>query len=282
MLLITDLDNTLYDWVTFHANAFKALAGTLSQLLKVDEEVLLDEFKSVHQSYGDSEQIRAVLDLPSVRQRFDKVPTTTTIKALQQAFDAYENKRKDLLKLYPGVLQTLEQLKTLGVLVVAHTEARTSTAYDRLERLGILPLIHKLYALESTHGGYNDIIYGKHHEPPIDFVQTVPLSERKPNPQLVLDICQREGIDTNDTLYIGDSIIRDISMAKAAGVTAIWARYGTYYENSLWNILVRVTHWTDEDVLRESELKKTLSNVKPDYIVERFGDLLSLIKDKTR
>lgn len=48
-LLIADLDNTLYDWVTFFARAFSAMVDELETLLTIDRERLLDEFKVVHQ-----------------------------------------------------------------------------------------------------------------------------------------------------------------------------------------------------------------------------------------
>ncbi len=66
-------------------------------------------------------------------------------------------------------------------------------------------------------------------------------------------------------------------MAKTAGVTAVWARYETGYERSLWDILVRVTHWTDEDVAREAELRNLYSDIQPDYTIDRFVDLLDVL-----
>jgi FMN phosphatase YigB (HAD superfamily) len=76
---------------------------------------------------------------------------------------------------------------------------------------------------------------------------------------------------------VGDSLVRDVSMAKAAGVHAVWARYGLQYDRALWEILVRVTHWTDEDVRREEELRRLTKDVQPDYTIDDFGELLALI-----
>lgn len=55
------------------------------------------------------------------------------------------------------------------------------------------------------------------------------------------------------TWYVSDSLTRDMSMAKAAGVHAVRAKYGTRYDRDLWLDLVWITHWTDEDVAREAE-----------------------------
>ena len=64
------------------------------------------------------------------------------------------------------------------------------------------------------------------HAPPSSIVRAIPRSERKPNPALLLDICSREGVRPADALYVGDSLTRDISMAKRAGVRAVWHAYG--------------------------------------------------------
>jgi hypothetical protein len=61
ILLITDLDNTLYDWVSFFTPSFKGMVDELIALLDVREETLLDEFKAVHQHYG---QFRATVCRP--------------------------------------------------------------------------------------------------------------------------------------------------------------------------------------------------------------------------
>ena len=96
----------------------------------------------------------------------------------------------------------------------------------------------------------------------------VPQEERKPNPQLLADICRKEGADIASTYYVGDSLVRDVAMAKQAGVTAIWARYGTIYDPECWTYLVKVTHWTDEDVSREKALRAKYRDVVPDYTIE--------------
>ena len=66
-------------------------------------------------------------------------------------------------------------------------------------------------------------------------------------------------------------------MAKDAGVTAVWAKYGTVYDQSLWGLLVSITHWTDDDVKREGELKRNFGHVRPDAVIERFSDLKAVV-----
>jgi len=72
-------------------------------------------------------------------------------------------------------------------------------------------------------------------------------------------------------------LVRDVAMAKQAGVTAIWARYGTKYDLDHWAYLVKVTHWTDEDVRREKALKAKYHDVIPDFTIDSFSQLKSIV-----
>jgi FMN phosphatase YigB (HAD superfamily) len=105
----------------------------------------------------------------------------------------------------------------------------------------------------------------------------VPRDERKPNPRLLVDICRHEGAELSSSYYLGDSLVRDVAMAKEAGVTAIWARYGTKYDPDCWKYLVKITHWTDEDVNREKSLKTKYGSVIPDHTIDEFAQLKSIV-----
>ena len=59
-------------------------------------------------------------------------------------------------------------------------------------------------------------------------------------------------------------------MAKQAGVTAIWAR-------EYWAYLVKITHWTDEDISREKDLKAKFGDILPDYAIDSFAQLKSIV-----
>lgn len=67
-------------------------------------------------------------------------------------------------------------------------------------------------------------------------------------------------------------------MAAEAGVHSVWAKYGNVYEKSLWGQLVRITHWTDDDVRREEDLRARAAEVTPEFIAEGFADLLAIIE----
>lgn len=273
-LLITDLDNTLYDWVTFYAQSFRAMAEELAVLLEVPADRIYAEFKAVHQRCGNSEQPFAILELPSVAARFQGLSRDEMLSALAVPLKAFNSSRKRLLQLYPGIFPALEALHAAGVKVVGHTEAVLANSYYRLERLGITPFFTRLYTLaDKIAPAYSGPGF---KFPAPDFISVVSRDERKPNPRLLLDICAREGVRPDQALYIGDSLVRDVAMAKDAGIFAVWARYGTEFDRTLWDVLVRVTHWTDEDVAREEALRHRHRDVMPDLVADRFDRILPL------
>jgi len=275
-LLITDLDNTLYDWVTFFTASFRGMVNELALVLDVPEEVLLEEFKAVHQRYGNSEQPFAVLELPSLQRKLAGLSRQEVLDKIDPVLHRFNSIRKRTLSLYPGVAETLSEIRDAGVKIVGHTETILANSYWRLRTLGIDGYFRRLYTLEGK-----DAIHvasdSRWVDPPADFVTVVPRDERKPNPRLLLDICRHEGADPELTFYLGDSLVRDVAMAKEAAVTAIWARYGTRYDPACWTYLVKVTHWTDEDVDRERNLKAKYGSVTPDSEIDRFAQLKSIV-----
>jgi FMN phosphatase YigB (HAD superfamily) len=275
-LLITDLDNTLYDWVTFFTASFRDMVRELTVVLDVPEQVLLDEFKSVHQRYGNSEQPFAVLELPSLQRKFSKLSRPEILTKIDPALHRFNSTRKRTLALYPGAAETLLELRDAGVKIVGHTEAIFDNSYWRLRALGVELYFSRLYTLEGKDAIH--ISPDSHWvDPPADFVKIVPRDERKPNPRLLLDICDREGADPSSAFYLGDSLVRDVAMAKEAGVTAVWARYGTKYDPDCWTYLVKITHWTNEDVDREKSLKSKYGKVVPDHTIDTFAQLKSIV-----
>jgi phosphoglycolate phosphatase len=278
-LLVTDLDNTLYDWVSFFARSFQAMVRALSDLIAVPEERLMREFKTIHQHYGNSEQPFAMFELPAVREHFGDLSDEQLLHELDQPIQIFKEARTKHLQLYESVAGTLSLLCRSGVDIVGHTEAPPVNAYFRLSFLNVDRYFKRVYALQSKRELKPHPRPGatEEYRPPPGFISDVPLADRKPNPQLLRDICMWEGFPRTESWYVGDSLTRDISMARRAGVESVWARYGTLHDRSLWQILVAVTHWTPEDVAREEELRHSFDSIQPDHTIDRFAELAELM-----
>ena len=273
-LVITDLDNTLYDWVTFFAHAFYTMVDVASGILAVDKERLLDELRDVHIRHHNSEQPFALLETKTVQDKFVGKSRQEQYVVLDSAFHAFNKVRSAELQLYPGVEATLRTIVATGCRIVAHTEASIANAIFRLKKLDILQYIERVYAIEDVGPAHpnpqkNSIAHDVRNR-----IGLLRSDERKPDVRVVLDICRDAGVEVSRTLYVGDSIARDIGMAQSAGAWAAWARYGTVYDRALWQQLVRITHWTQDDVLRAQRAQETYGNVRPNVTLEQFDQLL--------
>lgn len=275
-ILVTDLDNTLYDWVTFYSQALDALIEGVATLLSVSEAQVSSELKKVHERYGNSEPPFAILELPCVQSRFPSATRKELMQRLDPALHAFNSVRKRELVLYPGVHETLAELSSKGVRIVGHTEATAVNAYYRLLKLGIVQFFSRLYAAHSNHLGHPDDSREPKLNWPDGFVVHLPISDRKPNPAVLCDICQRECVPFSGALYVGDSLTRDIAMAVEANVRCVWARYGRVFNPERWATLVRITHWTSADVSAEEALRERHKAVKPDFVIDSFPELLAL------
>lgn len=276
-LLITDLDNTLYDWVSFYAQSFTAMVNELVIILGVPQSVLIEEFRQVHIKHGNSEYPFGALELKSVQQKYAGLSREEILHALDGAFHAFNSTRKKNLKCYDKVIDTLSTLKEEGVIIVGHTEAPVRNAIFRLKALGLIEFMKHLYTPQDRN--YNDLdpqskawieSYG-------DFIYLLGEDERKPNPRLLADICAREGFKPDDAIYIGDSLVKDISMANDAGVDSVYAEYGRQHNPEYWGTLVSITHWTKDDVERETKLKELYGHVVPTHIINSFDELIEIV-----
>ncbi|WP_426256797.1 HAD family hydrolase [Sphingomonas sp. DC2300-3] len=267
-LLVTDLDNTLYDWVGSFVPAFYAMAEKAAAILDLDIETLLDDLRLVHQRHGSSEHPFALLEAASVRARLSGLSRNERAEVLDAAFHRFNSVRKERLALYDGVTATLEALAERGVPMVAYTDARIPNSLYRVNRLGLDHFIEHLYAPGAR---FPDRVDTPARE---TLLKVLPEGDKKPNPRTLLDICRDLGVPPGQTLYIGDSMSRDIFMAASAGVRSAWARYGIEVEPGLWEKLVRITHWTDTDVADEARLKAEAAGARPDATLDRFADLL--------
>jgi phosphoglycolate phosphatase-like HAD superfamily hydrolase len=173
----------------------------LSISIGIEEEQLLDEFKAVHQRYGNSEQPFAILELPSVRATFGDVSRTELHRAVRSSLDAFNVARDRHLRLYPHVRETLSELTRQGVRVVGHTEAIAVNATHRLCKLGIIDQFSRIYAIASDLEPHPNPARGNEFYG--ELIRAIPKYERKPNPDLLRDICIREGAAPGEAMVRG-------------------------------------------------------------------------------
>lgn len=276
-LLICDLDNTLYDWVGYFVDAFYSLVDETVEIIGCDREQLLDDFRQVHRRHHDAEHPFAILETETVRRFFSGKTRTETAAILDPALYAFNSRRKKSLTLYPSVRETLDFIKGEDISLVAHTESKLYAVVDRLTRLDLARYFDRIYCRERPDSIHPFVDRGQNFLAnfPMGKVYELSQHQRKPNREVLLEICAREGALPSESVYIGDSMARDVLMAKRADVTAVWAKYGTIHKPTYYDQLVRISHWTQEDIDRERALAKEASSVVADFVAEAlFRELL--------
>lgn len=268
-LLITDLDDTLYDWLGFFIPSFYAMVDELVKITGIDKECLLKEYKILHQQYGSVEYPFITLKLPSVLNKYQNCSEDELKEILGEAFHRFNSMRKRTLVLFDGVEKALKELSQRGITIIGYTESSQENGYYRLKRLGISKYFKHVYATRSK---YESVL------PYDDKIMTV--ESKKPDKDVLISICNRESCNTNDAIYVGDSLTKDVYMARMAGITSVWVNYPKQ-NNDYYERLVDITSWTDNDFEREANLKKRFieSNIKPDHIIDKFDEIIELFLD---
>jgi len=281
-ILICDLDNTLYDWVAYFVPSFYAMVDALIEITDWDKEQVLDEFHRIHQKYGSTEHPFSLLELESVQKKFGHLPRAELAKEFDSAFLVFNRSRKRTLNCYSGVRDTLSQLKKQGVPLIAYTDSNVIAVVDRLKRLELADYFSAVYCkeLSATEHPAGISLEQWAEDFPLEQVVELSAEDKKPNPAILRRICTDFETQPERAAYVGDSLSRDIYMAKLAGVTSIWAKYGTQHPEGFYDKLVRVTHWTQADVAEEKLHWNLSKDIVPDYTLEHsFSELAVLFSE---
>jgi FMN phosphatase YigB (HAD superfamily) len=277
--VITDLDDTIWNWLEMWHSSFKPYFDEIVLSTKVNPDLLKADFKKLHQKYGTTEVSFAFDELKCLNESQKKKITDKPLLGKSILHKYYSNKKKSL-KTYPGVIETLNKLKNKGVLIIGFTESNAFFTKTRLKHLDIDGLFDCIYTPvdsgipENTHRYYAEDYW----EPKLTEIRHLSRHDRKPNKEILEIILRDFKLKKDHTVYIGDKLDRDIQMAIDTGVTSIYASYGHVIDNEKYELLKEVTHWTDDDVKREIEFKEKFLNkeIEPNYkLLNSFGEFLN-------
>ena len=278
-VLVTDMDNTLFDWLGMWEAAFGAMLERLTADSGVPRETLEREFFALHQRHGTTEYAFAIQELPSLRARH---PPEELPGRYAAAIEAYRTMRRRTLALYPGVLDTLRAVRATGALVIAYTESRAYYADYRVRTLGLDGALDYLYSLPDHALPEGTTPSQIRRYPPEHYRlrRTVHRHTRegawKPDASVLLEILRDVGADPARAVYVGDSLVKDVAMAQAASVVDVFARYGDVRSRPGYALLRRVTHWSPAMLARSEALRE--GDVHPTHVLaDGFAELLALV-----
>lgn len=279
-VLITDVDNTLFDWVDIWYRSFRAMLDEVCAISGLAENDLYTSIRSIHQTHQTSEYAFLLEEIPEFRLKYgDKV-----LAKFAPAVDAFRKARLEALHLYPNVSEVLKELKLRGVTIVAYTESQEFYTQYRFRKLGLDRLVDYLYSPPDHELPVKDVrnlrkYPDETYRLELTEQRHTPRGEIKPNPHILSKILEDLEVPAERALYVGDSKMKDIVMAQDAGVLDAWAKYGQAQHREQYELLKKVTHWTPEQVEREKEINSG-REVTPTHILSSgFSEILSFFSN---
>jgi phosphoglycolate phosphatase-like HAD superfamily hydrolase len=239
--LILDFDNTLFDWLRIWYGTFSVLRAEI--VARMGDEMAADNaIRRVHQSNRTSEYRYLFEALFEGSDRGTRPPTRTVARRATR-----------LDGLYPEVISSLQEIRKHGTRIVVCTESMERYSTERIFEFGLDGVIDVLFC-NRDHPDRLNLPASETVRVHLSKTEVRHISEgrSKPDPEILREILKFLGAPAAQTAYVGDSIARDMRMAQEAGVTGLHARYGDTVGRDEFELLKRVSHWTDDDVRREN------------------------------
>jgi phosphoglycolate phosphatase-like HAD superfamily hydrolase len=255
-LVITDLDDTIWDWFGMWYKSFNPYLTRIARDYKISDAALRHEFRLLHTKYHTSECSYIYSEIPSlVGVSKDEFETSEGDK--KSILHEYYSNKKRHLKLYPKVFETLIYLKTRGVRIVGFTESQLFYTKYRIKHLGLDGLFDIIYTNEGHQlpESVSKVFRDDHWEPIETKFKTLLKGSKKPNSNILKEIINEQNGSVANCIYIGDKLDRDVYMAYKAGVTAVHANYAAVISPNEYQLLQEVSHWTNDEIDREKHFK---------------------------
>jgi phosphoglycolate phosphatase len=274
MLLVVDVDNTIYDWVTIWAGAFSAAVRALTEHSDRTEDYWIRAAQAVHVRRAATECPSMLCDLASAPGWPEHLDAASLLPV---AAAAYRNHWDHHLTTYPGIRESLVELSSLGHVVVAYTEGDVSIAATRLARLGLAGTIRRVFGRPplpaAPQPSWSLVSVLRNGPITVDFI---PREDSKPNPMGLRTIIAMCDASPQSTVYVGDNLYKDVLMARTLGAAAVWARYGAKRERDHQVLLERVAHWTAQAVASERSI--AMDSVVPDAVADDGRELSAAVR----
>jgi phosphoglycolate phosphatase len=256
------------------------MLARLADLSGVPQDELEVQMRSIHQVQGTTEYSWLVSEVPALIA--SAAPQDPAV-VFDEAVHLLNSRRKAATKLYPGVRRALDELKRRGVTIIAYTESIAYWTEWRVRHTRLDGVIDALYSAPDHDLPAGQTIEEVRSLPPAHYGLKktqhlhVPRGVLKPSAEVLFSILNEQGFSPGQAVYIGDSLMKDIAMAQQANVLDAYAEYGQVQNKPEYDLLRRVSHWTDDEVAREREIARSVGAITPTFTCHSlFAEVLPL------
>ena len=241
-LLVSDIDNTLFNWVQYYSKSFSAMLDKLSVLTEISAQELAQQCSCVFKKYGSIEYPFVLQELAVVQARYGGDFNQILKEIIEPCRKAFMDIAIHYLVPYEEVISCLNDLKKQDVKIVALTDSPTYLALWKLNKLGILNFFDGVYGLENpklpiyrgkpwvsekillryldkntfAYEGRVRELSEEYEKPTTKGLQTVLMD---------FDIDYRD-LKEKSVVWLGDNLCKDIPMGNKLSIKTVWARYG--------------------------------------------------------
>lgn len=295
-LIVTDIDNTVFDWVTYYVHAITALFREVSEITGIEVNQLAAEAQEVFTRHGSIEYPFLIQEMPSIEQFYgddiDKMLTESVYRGRKEFMKVADR----YLVPYRGVADTLKKIRAEypETPIVALTDAPRYVAMWKMNKLGLLPFFDAVYGLAdpriptcSRHGRVKvdpEILLKHLQQSNFGFtgrIRILPDEYEKPGTRGLKTVLMDYGLDEDPTirrqvLWVGDNLRKDVGLGARLGVTTVWAKYGVLSDQNLYQKLH--TFSPVANVHKNASFSEGDQDApQPSFSLEQFADLLKIV-----
>lgn len=295
-LLVLDIDNTVFDWVTYYVHSFAAMLKCLEDIVGVSYKELAAESKQVFTRYGTIEYPFLVQELPSVIASFGPDIDRMLVEAVDPCRKIFNATAEDYLVPYGGVIESLTHIRTKypHMAIAALTDAPRYVAMWKMNKLGLLSFFDAIYGLgdpkipiseEYQRVKVDPEILHKHlKQSNFGFagdIRVLPDEYEKPGIRGLKTVLMDFELDEDpehkkQVTWCGDNLNKDVGLGKKLGIRTIWAKYGADVSEEMKEMLAQFSpeHKIHKNVhLMDESSQKLL----PDVTLASFSELLKVL-----
>lgn len=242
-----------------------AMIEQASIILHKKQDEITSDLKKVHQRHHNSEHPFSLAETDIVKNWLNE---GHEISELDPAFHAFNKERKSRLSTFEGIKETLSILLKSNINIIAHSDSNSLAVIDKLSRLGLIDYFSKIYCVKDgdTQHPNGGPLSSTFETFPYQKIHHLEIWEKKPNPEIINHIMRENDLTTENTFYVGDSLSKDIYMANKAKIHSIWAKYGNIHNPEYYEKLLRISHWSDDDIEMEKKLRGIAADTVPEFV----------------
>ncbi|NLU94402.1 HAD family hydrolase [Chitinophaga sp. Ak27] len=197
MILVFDLDDTLYPEITFVESGFRAVAKYLHTTYRVSAEDSMGVMLAELEANGRGKVFDRALEKWNL----------STKERLGQCLQVYRSHKPDI-SLFDDARKVLTQCKNRAKYLV--TDGNKHVQHNKVTALDLYHEFNKVFITRR---------YG--------------IDREKPNPYCFLKICDLEKVKPEDVVYIGDNPKKDFVEIKKLGFKTVRVRRGMFKDYRL-------------------------------------------------